>query len=569
MKSEQKIMRNSHMLSLLERCKSMTQLKQLHGQMITTAQVSDVIPLSRLLDFCANSEAGDLNYARSVFLHIDRPTVFMWNSMIKGLSNGNEQDRPLSLYRKMQRSGYSPDHFTFPFVLRSCAKISSVNCGRCVHGRIVKTGFEADLYVSSSLIYMYASCADLEAGRLVFEEMPKRNVVSWTTLIAGYVNNNRPDEAIKVFKEMEITEVKPNEITMVNVLVACAETRDLETGRWVHSHLRQIGMDPFLSNSTWNVILATAILDMYAKCGSLKFAKELFDAMPERNVVSWNAMIGAYNQYGWANEAVRLCADMRVADVKLDEVTLLSLLGACAQLGALGLGQGAHAYIEKNNIYKDVAISTSLLDMYAKTGDMHSALQIFHHLPRKDVITWTSMIIGLAMHGHGEDALRLFRQMQVEGILPDHITYIGVLCACSHAGLVDESREYFDSMTNVHGIAPTIEHYGCMVDLLSRAGRLREAEKLVELMPLPPNIAVWSALLSGCEIHCNVDIAERIGNRIEELNPQGSGIYLLLSNIYAKAGRWQAVEMARELMRHKGIEKTHGCSSIEANQPST
>ncbi|XP_077209841.1 mitochondrial editing factor 19 [Tasmannia lanceolata] len=556
-------MKNNHtILCLLEKCKTMRELKQLHGQMITTAQVKDMISISKLVDFCTSPEMGNLDYAQSIFLHIDNPSIYIWNSMIRGFSNGYDPKIALSMYREMQQLGYSPDNFTFPFVLRACTKIYDSNYGKCIHDRIVKTGFKSDIYVSSTLIHMYVSCADLEYGKQVFDVMPKRNVVTWSTLIAGYVNNNRASEAIKLFKEMDL---EPNDITMVNVLVACAQTRDLETGKWVHSRLHQFGIVPTKvnSNSKSNVILDTAILDMYARCGSLKLAREFFNDMPQRNVVSWNTLISAYNQYGRVNEALSLFVDMCIAGVELDEVTLLSLLGVCAQLGSLAMGQRIHGYVEKTNIQKDIAISTSLLDMYAKVGDTQSALQIFSSLQRKDVTAWTSMIIGLAMNGRGKEALYLFSEMQREGVIPDHITYIGVLFACSHTGLIDEAHEHFNSMKSVHGITPTIEHYGCMVDLLSRAGDLVEAERLVESMPIQPSSTIWGALLNGCEIHRNVGIAERVGNRIIELNPQGSGIYVLLSNIYARVGRWQGVKIARELMRYKGIEKTCGFSSIE------
>ncbi|XP_043726062.1 putative pentatricopeptide repeat-containing protein At3g05240 isoform X2 [Telopea speciosissima] len=541
-------------LHLLERCRSMRELKKIHGLMITTSLIRDIISLSRLVDFCANSDSGDPGYAALVFLQIDRPSVYIWNSLIKGSSNGKNPDDALSMYRKMQRRGYSPDHFTFPFVLKACALINDRNYGMCVHDRIVKTGFESDLYASISLIHMYASCTDMEASEKLFEKIPKWNVVSWTTLIAGYVNNNQAGKAVNVFKEMELQGVQPNEITMVNVLVACAQARDLETGRWVHQRVRQ--------NS--NVILSTAIVDMYAKCGYLKVARDLFDKMPRRNVVAWNSMIGAYNQYDRSHEALSLFADMQNARLTPDETTLLSVLGACAHHGTLCLGQGIHAYIEKTHIGTDVVIGTSLMNMYAKTGETQSSLQIFNGLQKKDVTAWTSMIIGLAMHGRGGEALKLFKEMQRDkDVKPDHITFIGVLCACSHAGLVNEGQELFHSMSIVYGIAPTVQHYGCMVDLLSRAGHLTEAERLVESMPIEPNISIWGALLNGCEVHNNVNLADRVGNHILQLKPHGGGVYVLLFNIYAKAGRWQAVEMAREVMKLKGIEKTHGCSYIE------
>ncbi|KAF8394439.1 hypothetical protein HHK36_020647 [Tetracentron sinense] len=544
----------------------MDELKQLHGLMVTTSLIRDIIPLSRLIDFCTNS--GETDYAESIFFQIDQPSVYIWNSMIRGYSNNNNPNGALSMYREMQQKGYFPDHFTFPFVLKACSMIFDLNYGKCVHDRIMKTGFELDLYASTTLIHMYVSCADMEAGVKVFEKIPKWNVVAWTTLISGYVNNNRASEAISAFKDMELWNVEPNEVTMVHLLVACARIRDVETGIWVHDRVRQIGFDPARLNS--NIVLAAAILEMYAKCGSLKVARDFFDKMPQRNVVVWNSMIGAYTQYGRAKEALSLFVGMQSAGFNPDEATFLSVLGACAQLGALSLGQGIHGYVAKTNISQNIAIGTSLMDMYAKTGDTQSALRIFGDLQKKDVMAWTSMIIGLAVHGHGDEALVLFKEMQADGrIIPDHITYIGVLCACSHAGLVNEGLEQFNSMKNSYGLLPRIEHYGCLVDLLSRAGHLREAERLVEGMPFQPNIAIWGALLNGCEIHENVDLANRVGNHITELTPQGGGVYVLLSNIYAKAGRWQEVEMARELMRLRRIGKAHGCSSIEVKMLSS
>ncbi|OVA05783.1 Pentatricopeptide repeat [Macleaya cordata] len=560
----QKYHRVQTILPLLEKCRTFKELKQLHGLMITTSLIKQIIPLSNLIDFCTNSETSNLNYAESVFLQIDHPSVYIWNSMIRGHSNSNNPNEALFIYREMQQLGYSPDHFTFPFVLKACATINDQNYGKCVHDRIIKTGFDSDLYASTSLIHMYVSCADVEAGEKVFDGIPHRNVVAWTTLIAGYVNNDRATDAIRAFKEMEFSNVEPNDITLVNVLVACAQNRDIETGASIHDRVRQIGSFSTESNSTSNVILNTAILEMYAKCGSLKKARAIFDEMPERNVVAWNSMIGAYNQYGRAWEALKLFMGMRISGLNPDEATFLSLFSACANIGALVLGQGLHSYIEKTNIGKDVAVGTSLMDMYAKTGDTQSAAQIFNGLERKDVMAWTSMIMGMAMHGQSHEALDLFREMQRDDeVKPDHITYIGVLCACSYAGLVDEGYKHFNSMTNLYGLVPMEEHYCCMVDLLSRAGVLIEAEKLVQKMPMEPNIAIWGALLNGCEIHENVNLADRVGNRIMELRSQGSGVYVLLSNIYAKAGRWQGVKMAREFMKSKAVERSYGWSSVE------
>ncbi|KAG2704799.1 hypothetical protein I3760_05G021900 [Carya illinoinensis] len=496
-------------LPLLDKCKTMAELRQLHGLMITTSVIKYVIPLSRLIDFCANSKAGDLDYAESVFSQIEVPGAYIWNSMIKAYSNINNPDEALHMYREMQRR-------------------------------------------------------DMVAGLKVFEAIPKWNVVAWTNLISGYVNNGWPKKAIEVYKEMEFWSVESNEITLVNVLVACSHSRDINSGKWVHSRICHQGYDPFESNSNFNIILATAIIDMYAKCGSLGYARKLFDKMPQKNLVAWNSMVGAYIQYGMVEEALGLFRDMMIGGFQPDIATSFSIIGISAHLGALSLGQNIHSFVLKTNIVKDIAVGTALLDMYAKVGDVISSHKIFCELQKKDTIAWTSMIIGLAMHEHAEEALSTFKRMQEDpNVIPDEITYIGVLFACSHLGLVEEGQRHFTSMVDDYSIEPTIEHYGCMVDLLSRAGRFEEAERVVKKMPTQPNIAIWGALLNGCEIHGNVNLADQLRSRITELEPRGSGVYVLLSNIYASVGKWQEAKLARELMTHRRIAKTRGHSTIE------
>ncbi|TXG65585.1 hypothetical protein EZV62_006860 [Acer yangbiense] len=428
----------------------MRELEQLHGLMITTSVIKEMVPLSKLIDFCTDSETSKLSYADSVFRQIHQPSVYIWNSMIKGYSNSDTTDESL-LYREMLQRGHSPDHFTFPFVLKVCSIVYDHDYGKCVHNHVLKTGFEVNVYVSTSLLNMYACCEDMKSGLKVFDEIPKWNVVAWTSLIAG--------------------------------------SRDLGTGKLVHSRVRQLGYDPFVSSCNPNLVLATAIFDMYAKCGNLNTARDLFDKMPKRNLVAWNSMIAGYNQYGQAEEAVDVFSDLLVSGFDPDKTTFLSVISACGKLGDLALGQSFHANVLKMNICKDVAIGTALVDMYAKCGDAECARKVFSKLKTKDTMAWTSMIIGLAMHGDGEEALQTFKRMQEDAsVSPDQITYIGVLCACSHVGLVEEGQRHFTEMRNVYGIDPTIEHYGCMVDLLSRAGRFEEAQRLLEQMPIQPKL---------------------------------------------------------------------------------
>ncbi|XP_004512345.1 putative pentatricopeptide repeat-containing protein At3g05240 [Cicer arietinum] len=552
-------------LSLLPKCKTTSNLKILHALILTTATIKTIIiPLSKLIDFCVDSQFGDINYANLLFRQIHSPNVYIWNSMIRGYAKSQNPKMSLLLYREMLQTGYSPDHFTFPFVLKASSVISDQFCGKCIHSCIVKSGFEANVYAATGLLHMYVSFRDMEYGLKLFDKIPKWNVVAWTCLIAGYVNNNQPREALKVFKDMGHWGVVPNEVTMVNALIACARSRDLNTGKWVHECIREAGYDPFMLTSNGNIILATSIIEMYAKCGSLNIARELFNKMPKRNIVAWNSMINAYNQYERYNEALDLFFDMLAAGFCPDKATFLSVLSVCAHQCALALGETVHAYLLKTNIVIDTSLATALLDMYAKNGELGSAQKIFNSMEKKDVVMWTSMINGLAIHGHGNEALSMFQIMQEDSsLIPDHITYIGVLFACSHVGLVEEAQRQFNLMTKRYGIVPEREHYSCMVNLLSRAGHFGEAERLMKTMSIKPNIAIWGALLNGCQIHENIAVASQVKVQLTELEPVHSGIYVLLSNIYANAGRWEEVNMTRKMMKHKRVAKNIGQSSVE------
>lgn len=485
--------------------------------------------------------------------------------MIRGYSNSPNPDKALIFYEEMLRKGYSPDYFTFPYVLKACSGLRDVKFGSCVHGFVVKTGFEVNMYVSTCLLHMYMCCGEVNCGLRVFEDIPKWNVVAWGSLISGFVNNNLFSDAIQAFREMQSVGVKPNETIMVDLLVACGRCKDIAAGKWFHGLLQELGLDPYRqSKADFNVILATSLIDMYAKCGDLRTARYLFDGMPERNLVSWNSIITGYSQNGDAEEAMCMFSDMLTSGIAPDKVTFLSIIRASMIQGCSQLGQSVHAYVSKNGLVKDAAIVCTLVNMYAKTGDSESTKNVFEDLEKKDTIAWTVVIIGLASHGHGIEAVSIFQRMQEEGnATPDGITYLGVLYACSHVGLVEEGQRYFAEMRDLYGIEPTVEHYGCMVDILSRAGFFEEAERLVKTMPVQPNVNIWGALLNGCEIHENFDLTDRIRSMVTESEELGSGIYVLLSNIYAKAGRWTDVRLVRESMKSRRIAKMLGHSFVE------
>ncbi|GLT26133.1 hypothetical protein SLA2020_012180 [Shorea laevis] len=387
--------------------------------------------------------------------------------------------------------------------------------------------------------------------------MPVKDVISWNAMIAGYAQMGQYKEALDFFQEMRRANVMPNESTLVTVLSACAHSGFLELGKEIRSWIEENGLSS-------NLHLVNALIDMYSKCGELSTAQNLFVGLQQRNVISWNVIIGGYTHMSEYKEALNLFRKMLQLNVEPTEVTFLSILPACASLGALDIGKWIHAYIDKNfpNL-NNSSLWTSLIDMYAKCGSIEAAKQVFKNMEGKSLASWNAMISGLAMHGQAEPAFELFSRMTSEGFKPDEITFVGLLSACSHAGLLDTGRQYFNSMIKDYNIAPELQHYGCMIDLLGRAGLFDEAESLIRDMSMNPDSAIWGSLLGACRVHGRVAYAESMAKHLLELQPENHGAYILLSNIYTGAGRWDDVARIRTLLNDKGMKKVPGCSSIE------
>ncbi|MQL94041.1 hypothetical protein Taro_026695 [Colocasia esculenta] len=312
-----------------------------------------------------------------------------------------------------------------------------------------------------------------------------------------------------------------------------------------------------------DLVSQTAMVTACARCGEIDLARQLFDAMPMRDSVAWNAMIAGYEHLGRAREALRLFHLMQLEGMKVNEATMVSVLSACAHMGALDQGRWAHVYIERNRLYMTVTLGTSLIDMYAKCGDMKRAMEVFWTMRERNIYTWSTAMNGLTMNGAGESCLELFRLMQEEGVLPNEITFVSVLRGCSVAGLVEKGCEYFDMMISIYRLEPWLEHYGCMVDLYGRAGRLDDALGFIHAMPIEPHVGAWGALLSACRIYKNTELGEYALKKIVELESRNDGAYVLLSNIYADSKNWDGANNVRELMKAKGVRKEPGCSAIE------
>ncbi|XP_043723316.1 pentatricopeptide repeat-containing protein At1g08070, chloroplastic-like [Telopea speciosissima] len=585
-----KILRIHPSLSLISTCKGIENLKQIHSQIIKTGLHNTQFALSKLIQFCAISPCGDLSYAISIFSCMDEPNQFVWNTIIRGHCMSSAPIHAIAFYVHMLFAGAEPNYYTFPFLLKACAKVQATHEGKQVHAHVLKLGLETDAFIHTSLINMYAQSGELTDARLVFDkgfsrdvvsftalltgyasagylddarqvfdEIPVRDVVSWNAMIAGYAQSGRYEEALDFLQAMLRENAQPNESTMVSVLSACAQSGSLELGNRVRSWIKDHGLGS-------NLRLVNALIDMYSKCGELETARGLLDRISQRDQISWNVMIGGYTRMSHYREALDLFRQMLQSKEEPNEVTFLSILPTCAYLGTLDLGKWIHVYTDKNfSNSVNMSLSTSLIDMYAKCGSIEAAKQVFDSMKSKSLSSWNAMISGLAMHGYAYMSLQLFSRMTEEGFKPDDITFVGVLSACSHAGLVELGHKYFDIMIQDYKISPKLQHYGCVIDLLGRAGLFDEAEALMKTMEMEPDGAIWGSLLGACRVHGNVELGEFVAKHLFKLEPENPGGYVLLSNIYARAGRWEEVARIRTRLNDKGMKKVPGSSSIEVD----
>ncbi|KAI0501885.1 hypothetical protein KFK09_016830 [Dendrobium nobile] len=529
-------------------------LKLIHGRFYRLSLDDDGYLLNLLLR--SSFVSGHPAHALLLFSRITKPNIFHYNTAIRGLVSANLMAEAVHFHCNMRREGLSPDNFTFPFVLKACARLLDLVTGVKIHAQLLKAGFELDVFVKTSLVSMYAKCGGLDDAQKMFDEMPVTNVVSWTAMISGYISEGKLKESVDVFRKSLERGLKPDSFTLVRVLTACTQLGDVKMGEWIHELVSEKDMDR-------NVFVATSLVDMYTKCGRMERARHVFDGMAQKDVVSWSAMIGGYSSNGLPKEALELFFKMEAENIKPDCFTMVGVLSACAKLGALELGERVTHYMEMNEFLSNPVLGTALIDMYAKCGSMARSWVVFERMSERDLIVWNAMINGLSMTGHGKTSFGLFAQMEKMQISPDGNTFVGLLCACTHTGLVEDGRAYFNSMGQVYCLSPRIEHYGCMVDLLGRNGLLEEAYQLINEMPVEANAVVWGALLGGCRIHRKIDLAEHVLKKLIVLEPHNSGNYVLLSNIYALNGRWDESEKLRLTMKRRGIQKTPGYSWVE------
>ncbi|KAL5727084.1 hypothetical protein ACHQM5_000316 [Ranunculus cassubicifolius] len=460
-----------------------------------------------------------------------------------------------------------------------------------IQSHLITSGTITDPFVSAKLISFCAisNNGDLNYAFQIFKHLPTTSTFIWNTMIRAYAERNNPIQASLLYKEMLGHGVVPNNYTFSFVLRACSEIRDVRFGRSVHDHIVKLGWEgyDFVQNGlihlyvncdsvvcarklfdaslNLDVISWTAMVNGYMKNGEIEVAKKLFDEMPERNAVSWGAMITGYVQGGMFKEALEIFNDMQVGGVRPNQASIVGALSACGFLGTLDQGRWIHAYVDRNRMQVDRVLGTALIDMYAKCGCIDTALEVFNGMQERDVFAFTSMISGLANHGQSEASVKLFLRMREEGVKPNEVTFICVLSACSRMGMVDEGRDIFESMSRDYGIEQQIQHYGCLVDLLGRAGMMEEAKRVVREMPLEPDSYVLGALLNACKMHGAVDLGKETVENLVQRSLDHGGVHVLLSNMYASENRWEDVAKVRKQMEDKNVRKIPGCSFIEVD----
>ena len=543
-------------MSLLNDCASTGALewvKDVHRHILEGGYDSDVRVGNALVHMYAKS--GSIEDAAVVFDRMKERNLITWTVMIGAYAAGGRGFEAYDLYLKMKAEGFQPDAVTYMSLLNDCASTGALEWVKDVHRHILEGGYELDVRVGNALVHMYAKSGSIEDAALVFYRMKERNLITWTVMIGANAGSGRGMEAYDLYLKMIEEGFQPNAVTYVSLLNACASTGALEWVKDVNRHILEGGHES-------DVRVGSALVHMYAKSGSIADARMVFDRMKERDLITWTVMIGAYAGSGRGMEAYDLYLRMKEEGFQPSVVTYVSLLNDCGSAGALEWVKDVHRHILEEGHESDVRVGNALVHMFAKSGSIEDAQLVFERMEECDVMTWNIMIGGLGQHGRGQDALELFRKLKAVGLEPDACSFVALLSACSHAGLVDEGWQLFCAMKD-YGVEPTVVHYTCMVDLLGRAGLLEETKRFISSMPVEADAGTWGALLGACRTYGNVELGELAAKEVLKLEPAGASPYVLLSNIYAAAGQWDQVSFIRHMMQERGIRKEPGVSWIE------
>ncbi|KAF1883016.1 hypothetical protein Lal_00003198 [Lupinus albus] len=550
---------------LLKACANLNSIPlgtMLHGHVLKLGFQSDIFVQTALVDMY--SKCSLVAYARNVFDEMPQKSIVSWNAMISAYSRGSSMDQALSLLKEMWFLHFEPSSSTFVSILSGfSSNLDSFNSlcqGMSIHCCLIKLGllyFEVSL--ANSLMSMYVQFSQIGEANKILDLMDEKSTISWTIIMGGYVKVGHAVEAFSLFNQMQKQSIDIDFVVFLTIMFGCIQVGELFLASSVHSLVLKCGCSE--EDSIENLLIT-----MYAKCGNLTSARVIFDLIVDKNILSWTSMIAGYAHSDHPEKALDLFRRLVRTDIKPNGATLATVLSACADLGSLSIGQEIEEYIFLNGLELDQQVQTSLIHMYSKCGSIKKAREVFEKMTGKDLTVWTSMINSYAIHGMGKDAISLFHKMTIaEQIVPDSFVYTSILLACSHSGLVEDGLKYFKSMQKDFGIAPTVEHYTCLVDLLGRVGQLDLALDIIQGMPLEAQAQSWVPLLSACRIHGNVELGELATVKLLELSPGKSGNYVLMANLYTSLGKWKEAQMMRKLIDCKGLVKESGWSQVEIN----
>ncbi|KAK6128979.1 hypothetical protein DH2020_037286 [Rehmannia glutinosa] len=499
-------------------------------------------------------ECSKLVYSFRIFDRMVLKNIISWNTMISGCVDNGELERAMLIFKQMRQKGVNFDSITLISILPSCHENRDSILGSAIHSFAVKTALSTDISLANALVSMYINCGELDAAKLLFDEMSNKSVVSWNAILTGCRFRNLHKETVELFRKMIEEDEKPNYVTLLNVLPAC---NILRQGKSIHAYIIR-NMIPL------ETPLLTSLMIMYARFEILTSCLMLFDIGDKTSVSLWNTIISAHLLSKNGTKAFSFFGEMLRNKIEPDVITVLNLVSSCVHLNNLHISNSVLAYLVRKGFDNDVAISNALIDLYAKCGSISTARMLFETLPQKDTISWSVMINGYGLHGDGVAALNLYSQMRLLGLKPDKITYMSVLSACSHAGYVEQGKMVFDSMLS-DNIEPGVEHYACMVDLFSRTGHLNEAYEVVKNLPGKPSANLLGSLLGACLSHGNYRLGEEIGGFLLDMNPEDCGPYVVLHNIYAAGGKWVDANNVRLVMEQKQFSKDAGISFLDGN----
>ncbi|MCO5600321.1 hypothetical protein L7F22_054431 [Adiantum nelumboides] len=545
--------------SLLKACSNAyIQGKLIHSHFIEACGETDEVMGAILIDMYAKCHC--LADARRVFDRLSsHNNVIIWSTMLGGYVQHEQGEDALELYRELQeQKEFKPNAHTFVSMLKACSIIKALGEGRLIHSQIIEGAYDNSEFAINTLVDMYAKCGSLRDAGQVFMKASKPSLVRFNAMLEGYAECGNSKEAFELFRKMQDLGTEPDRATLIIVLKACSTTADLAHGRALHDYIIRSGCE-------LDDVMGSTLIHMYSNCGSIEDAVKVFDGCSKDDIVTWNAMIAGYVLHRQGQEAVHLYEKIRARGLEVDKVTCISILKACSSIAALKMGKVIHARTRELGCELDIEVGNALIDMFARCGSMEDASEIFTKMKHRDSVSWSTMIAGHAQHNDFQSALEYFQGLEREGLKPNNVTFVSLLAACSHKGMLDEACQQLIGMKDNHGILPTVDHCNCMVDLLARAGRLRQAEELLGSLPFKSNLTGWTSLLTHCRIHSKVELGRRCFERMVAIDKTFSSSYVLMSNIYADAGMWEEVEALKKQRIIARAWKKPGKSFIEVD----